>query len=911
MTRAAGLALVMPDGACLFVKRAPNVENGGTWALPAGHVEADERPVDTAIREAREETGYIAPEDAEEPKEVPGAANGFATFKQRVTSQFIPTLNDEHTAWAWCPLDDPPLPLHPGLDKMLPKIAMDAGSGDDPQLAASIANAIKAGKGSLVKAVSSHVDADPVAHDQMSTVPSAGIPAAAMIRREAEDALNAEDMTPEDWRGLVGGLLAFFAEEAEEPAHAEDAEFEESKHPRDAEGKFGSGGGGGASASTSKKSAKLSMQYHDRPPFSFKADQPGSATYFIKNGHVNPYAKGSLLDGPASLLEYKIDVDHKGITKTKGRLEDHGDGHFVFIADVDKMTPSEPYPMANKPTPESVDRQSGFDVAIKRGKKAGESKQLENQSSDFADGYREGLAALRDEPKEKVQEYIKMLSGSPAEDESDIKSIKIKFFDNKDGQAQDMEPEQWRGLVSGLLQFLGEEMREEEHAPAAEDEITEKETAHGKLTERQESAIGTVGSEKREEMPEGVFLMPASKKYPVKEKQDGEWKYNRKLLLAAARRARMNGNEALAKRADSIRAREFGVAEDAGGIKVDAEHDGPWLSCMSKDGRRMYMNKNLPSEIEIDGKSVNVADMLLNHEVPEWKDLESLLKVFQEQTGRKPNDQEAKVLYQGAHDRSGTPSEKAHADKIGVNWKKWSAWCRGEEAKVEKGPFENQPEDADVRPIKHGHGELAAATDSALKMALDKDSVQERDRDGRLHVSETNVCKASIDGYLGAEIPDPDGTLNLDPNRIYQLFRSPEELEKAVATANGMPLLRKHIPVSAEDHQPWDVIGSMGTAARWDDPFIKNGLTVWSGDDIKKIENKKKFALSPGYHYQANMQPGTWNGEPFDGRMEKIEFNHWAVVVDGRQGDDIVIGDSAASLQWSTVEKAILELCNA
>lgn len=717
MTRAAGLALVMPDGACLFVKRAPNVENGGTWALPAGHVEADERPVDTAVREAREELNWIAPEDAEEPKEVPGAANGFATFKQRVTSQFIPTLNEEHTAWAWCPLDDPPLPLHPGLDKMLPKIAMDAGSGDDPQLAASIANAIKAGKGSLVKAVSSHVDADPVAHDQMSTVPSAGIPAAAMIRREAEDALNAEDMTPEDWRGLVGGLLAFFAEEAEEPAHAED--------------------------------------------------------------------------------------------------------------------------------------------------------------------------------------------------ENDIKSIKIKFFDNKDGQAQDMEPEQWRGLVSGLLQFFGEEMREEEHASGAEDEITEKETAHGKLTERQESAIGTVGSEKREEMPEGVFLMPASKKYPVKEKQDGEWKYNRKLLLAAARRARMNGNESLAKRADSIRAREFGGAQDSGGVKVDAEHDGPWLSCMSKDGRRMYMNKNLPSEIEIDGKSVNVADMLLNHEVPEWKDLESLLKVFQEQTGRKPNDQEAKVLYQGAHDRSGTPSEKAYADKIGVNWKKWSAWCRGEEAKVEKGPFENQPDDADVRPIKHGHGELAAATDSALKMALDKDSVQERDRDGRLHVSETNVCKASIDGYLGAEIPDPDGALNLDPNRIYQLFRSPEELEKAVATANGMPLLRKHIPVSAEDHQPWDVIGSMGTAARWDDPFIKNGLTVWSGDDIKEIENKKKFALSPGYHYQANMQPGTWNGEPFDGRMEKIEFNHWAVVVDGRQGDDIVIGDSAASLQWSTVEKAILELCNA
>ena len=41
------------------------------------------------------------------------------------------------------------------------------------------------------------------------------------------------------------------------------------------------------------------------------------------------------------------------------------------------------------------------------------------------------------------------------------------------------------------------------------------------------------------------------------------WKYDRGLLVAAARRARMEGNEALAKRADAIREREFGGAADA------------------------------------------------------------------------------------------------------------------------------------------------------------------------------------------------------------------------------------------------------------------------------------------------------------------------------------------------------------
>ena len=85
----------------------------------------------------------------------------------------------------------------------------------------------------------------------------------------------------------------------------------------------------------------------------------------------------------------------------------------------------------------------------------------------------------------------------------------------------------------------------------------------GSLSEAERRSAGRVGSEHREEEPEGAFLEPASRKYPVKEKRDGVWKYDRGLLVAAARRARMEGNEALAKRADAIREREFGGAADA------------------------------------------------------------------------------------------------------------------------------------------------------------------------------------------------------------------------------------------------------------------------------------------------------------------------------------------------------------
>jgi Uncharacterized protein conserved in bacteria (DUF2213) len=58
--------------------------------------------------------------------------------------------------------------------------------------------------------------------DNLATMPNAALPIA--VRKRAKDAISGTtDMTPEDWRGLVGGLLEFFAEEADEPEHAADA----------------------------------------------------------------------------------------------------------------------------------------------------------------------------------------------------------------------------------------------------------------------------------------------------------------------------------------------------------------------------------------------------------------------------------------------------------------------------------------------------------------------------------------------------------------------------------------------------------------------------------------------------------------------------------------------------------------
>ena len=98
----------------------------------------------------------------------------------------------------------------------------------------------------------------------------------------------------------------------------------------------------------------------------------------------------------------------------------------------------------------------------------------------------------------------------------------------------------------------------------------DEENAHGKLSEAEREEASRSHGE-REEQPSHIFLEPGARKYPVKDRQDGEWKYSRDLLLAAAREARMHGHEDLASRADEIREREFGEgAKDCSSPAMDS-----------------------------------------------------------------------------------------------------------------------------------------------------------------------------------------------------------------------------------------------------------------------------------------------------------------------------------------------------
>lgn len=175
-------------------------------------------------------------------------------------------------------------------------------------------------------------------------------------------------------------------------------------------------------------------------------------------------------------------------------------------------------------------------------------------------------------------------------------------------------------------------------------------------------------------------------------------------------------------------------------------------------------------------------------------------------------------------------------------------------------------------------------------LAFDRASVRRYDDDGRLHVAVTNISKANVCQYYGAEIPKWQ-SLGLDAQKVYRLLRDPAALEAAAPTFNNVPLQLKHVHQKANDPQADLIVGSVSGAV-FVHPYLSASLCVWHEEGIAAIETETMVELSSSYHYDAVMEPGEFEGEPYDGKMTNIRGNHVALVEEGRAGPDVIVADS-------------------
>lgn len=104
-------AIMEKDGALLLVKRAPNLQEGGKWSLPAGYMELDEDACQGVLREVFEETGWQA--EVVTPFRINTNPKRARDVRQNVAIDFVlkplektGVADHESTEIAWVPIAD-------------------------------------------------------------------------------------------------------------------------------------------------------------------------------------------------------------------------------------------------------------------------------------------------------------------------------------------------------------------------------------------------------------------------------------------------------------------------------------------------------------------------------------------------------------------------------------------------------------------------------------------------------------------------------------------------------------------------------------------------------------------------------------------------------------------------------------
>lgn len=171
-------------------------------------------------------------------------------------------------------------------------------------------------------------------------------------------------------------------------------------------------------------------------------------------------------------------------------------------------------------------------------------------------------------------------------------------------------------------------------------------------------------------------------------------------------------------------------------------------------------------------------------------------------------------------------------------------------------------------------------------------SARKRDINGWVSVDANPISRVGVFFYSGRVI-SPD----LDPDKLYGVFRPPEELQSAecIESFKLLPWTDDHPQrllgdgLPAEDH---GFEGVIGEKVFFDpsDGMLKANIKVFSQRHADLI-NAGKRELSAGYHCKYEYAPGEWNGKPYQFVQRQIRGNHLASVDSGRMGPEVAVMD--------------------
>ena len=120
-------------------------------------------------------------------------------------------------------------------------------------------------------------------------------------------------------------------------------------------------------------------------------------------------------------------------------------------------------------------------------------------------------------------------------------------------------------------------------------------------------------------------------------------------------------------------------------VKLVRKYDVPYLAGYSRDGKTIYIDRDMPRTCAFDGRRVDVEPFLILHE--------SVEKALVDQLG---------LIYQHAH-QIALRVEKAAVVDAGIAWKAYDRFMQKHIKESEENPDLKIPPDLDLEPYRDEH----------------------------------------------------------------------------------------------------------------------------------------------------------------------------------------------------------------
>ena len=197
--------------------------------------------------------------------------------------------------------------------------------------------------------------------------------------------------------------------------------------------------------------------------------------------------------------------------------------------------------------------------------------------------------------------------------------------------------------------------------------------------------------------------------------------------------------------------------------------------------------------------------------------------------------------------------------------------------------------------IEESTEEIEAEIESSSE-AMDR---REYDTNGWFTVEDNPLSKIGVYQYSGAMI-DPLGLdPEIDPSRLYNVFRSPEELGdiECIESFKLLPWIDNHVMLGSEEAglmpaEQKGIQGVIGEQVYFDGETLFGNIKVFSEAMAGLIKSGKK-ELSSGYRCKYKKLAGIWKNQVYDFIQCAVRGNHLALVNSGRMGAEVAVLDQS------------------